>query len=961
LALERKAILAIGAEIDLKNISTCRRKALEGLGSGSSGEYINFLMTLAESYKKEGIPGDAHRLLQAINVVEPKNWYAKKELAIMCGVEGKLELSLRFFGEAARVFEDYEREFAVEALQAWEAKIFEARFRILSHVRNGTILSRGELNGILEPFHSLPEEIRDQEVHRFYYHNLKIVAEAIFSLKLSWKDALSVLLNGMERERHEELIKTLGEMPARVGLLLSMLAKSDMAPSPKEILAWFGQEGPGDEKRAAALYTWFMVERALDNGNKGGVEAAKLLKRRKKALGAPVFGEMSEYLDQNVRDERTLAAKREVSDFFDALENNHLGAGSDASKIAQRLRALIEKSGEGNARDALQDRIGGFLLGRLQTAERYEGAVSLAVALYGINGGLDGKIKRIFESVLKEKEGRERINAFLIAKRQELLGSAVEVAKLGDLKTQERTSNKYMKSVYFQNFDRLHDFFFVQLADLAVIREIYAEINGPLAEPESFRVFWYSTIGENCNNPKQKIRWLKKAGSGSLIAQLDIAREMVVPGKGAIPRDIAEARQILERILASTDNVMARVKAYCSLSAAILAEAERGQISNESILREAAKLEARLDEVEAALNDLKARPGFSPSTLALIKEDWIATLNNFGRIYILAREFDRADARLGKVLQIDPTNRLAVRARGDGLLMQGRYTEAAEFFVAILKKDAGRNSIFSQFLAEVLQQNEEDQRALRLIEGAIAREKAKNLDLEFVRCRVLLNLGREEDARKSFEVANRLLAGVIDRLDFTSRRQIEGLQALVAAEYYDRTGQKAKAQRSFKEAIRHYTGYYDTEYKSMEAVWCYIAFLSRWATEKADPGRFAEAIRIGRKLLEAYPFFPPAHQVIIGPLISTGKEMEALERIEWQIEHNVAISSDVLANLILLVFAEETPIKDQSRSLLAAIKMKADARNFDRSISAATGILREYGIWGDRDGQKLSLILDPKK
>ena len=134
----------------------------------------------------------------------------------------------------------------------------------------------------------------------------------------------------------------------------------------------------------------------------------------------------------------------------------------------------------------------------------------------------------------------------------------------------------------------------------------------------------------------------------------------------------------------------------------------------------------------------------------------------------------------------------------------------------------------------------------------------------------------------------------------------------------------------------------------MDARCSLVDTLSAWAAEDRDEKLFEESLNEGKILLQKYPFFVLAHQVIVAPLASLEKDAEALEHIRWLIDRNIAyLTLNVFANLILLA-SVDNEAQAEARELLFSLEGKltkglveeavAQIKKFNPSVETVEGL-----------------------
>ncbi|MEA3493649.1 MAG: hypothetical protein U9R38_04620 [Candidatus Margulisiibacteriota bacterium] len=976
LAVEREAILTVGVEADLRNLATCRRKALEGLGSKNREEYINLLISLGACYRKEGELEDAQRLLQGISLVEPGNWLVKAELGIVCGLRGKLELSVRYFKEADSVLEAYDREYEVEVAERWEAASFRARFEALLAIENDKGISQARLSDILAPVLTFPEGLELNGIKQFFYQKFERAFIALLQSKAPFDLFFNLFYRGIKGEKDGVAAMASGEWPVDGNRLLKesqmvvlkVLTKSEREIDAVQLKDLFGAEK--DSKSAITVYVRMRVRALL---GKGRLDAACVLwqeVKNNKLVSPAVLKALRSELRAGEKKLRQDAVMDQASEFLRQLEffqkaGNEEKLLNEHGKLADQAARLLEVAEE-ETKDAVREALIEFVEFNLRTAKTLQGAVLLADRLIEFGDEIAQGVKKIFNEKLSHDGSRKLFMAGLASAKVQVISLGTMLAKgnipvdvtFKAVKISKKKSLKIPNNAEFNKVKRFFDFFFVRFREHPRMRTMAGKIDVPFAEPISMESFWFcfmAAFDSNIHDRTHTFELALRLDPNNVVAKMEIARQYL-----ALKQAVRAERQI-DEVLEKLDHpagvfkaLTIKIMAVCQKLAAANVRGERlvGMVGeNEKLFQRAER------EYEKIAPELRSSP--------LIADELRGLNQTLGQIYTMARDFGKAVAYYDKTLESRPGGKvyeLAMRAKTHSLLLEGKFPRAVDFLsrqIAELAKDVNRPipaSLYFYF-AEAMFHVKSHKHALTAINRALGIKK--RLDLILAKVRILAAAGKVRQAEMMLDLYAGQDAQETGKKGEEGSKFLRGLRALADAEIYLAKDRPQAAIKAFELAIKLFSGNYNTEFREIESRYYLVNLISRMAVEAGNQGLVRRAVEEGEKLLRKYPFFPPARQVMVGPLMIFGKESEALGHIQWLVKQSGrGVSSDILANLIISVFSENEAIQEKAIALFVQVRKDTADEAFPGIYKAAKQAVRLIAAdWSEMHDRRLDDVL----
>jgi len=900
IALDMQVLSSIGTKDDLQAPNRCRIKIVQYLKAQDRREYVDLLLTLARAHGHHNQIQSAREILQSITLGDSQNWHAYKDLAVVSGIAGEHRLALEYFEKADRLLPEYEKRFEVSEFEKWEAGARAASFRIELILKEQLIIHQESLLEILEPFFQIPTW--SDKALKLYEQIRTDILQVLSEYRIPFLDVAEIFRNSQDGE--------------------------------------------------TAVY--FYAERAIknivaDERIEGEAAARKIMADAQAGglIGRDTAKQLNGKIDELVAEERAAGLIDRIYRQMSKIEKGEVEIERfDLPALRDGLRAGSTLTGDAKWKEIMEDLYNDLtlLIRKSITGSGWLGdAIILVKNLSETSDEMEARMRAEIERLLGNEKLRQRICELLQNIRQR---NAETMLIKGGISA----DNSLFKR------DRvIHDFIFVGLRDLTAVKNLFREISAiAYAEPVSLASGIYGMMaGCEADPKKQRVLLYKalKEDGQNIIARIELARSL------SLARMQNESDLILEGLSAQTSEPMVRLRIACIRSANLAGRMDK-ELKQKGGQKKLAALIEAAEKIIADAKDDYTKLAASSLRFDFIKSDWLNLHQNMANIYCLAQQLEKAIEIYERLLKEEPWEETAVVAKGIILFKQGRFTEVRDYFASVISQSPKQKIEFYYFYAEALQQLGSYQNALEIINEILTSDK-KHLDFLLLKARILACTEMVEEARRTLPEIERLIEQEMPNCEPFVLQRIEGEIEMLKAEIAAILGDEIETKRAYRQAIENFAANPNSNYYEMVARWSLVNIIAKWADGKKDAKMFREALSEGQVLLRKYPYFSAGHAIIVGPLISLGKELEALEHYKWLTEHQYGLTLDAFGNLLILASNENERIKFRAKEIVTKIKGNMSPEKFRQLLNLTMEILEKAKISVGLD-EELKIYLDKK-
>ena len=832
----------------------------------------------------------------------------------------------------------------------WVFSIFEVRVAITSVSSD---VGGSELFDFLRPaFIGATVFVEGEAIRNFYNTQLEAMVSVLQSREFPLANIAYAFSRPIEDEEMIKPLESLEEVPARLGRALGVLVpeggdvSADVA-SLKQIHAAFSlaeqmleSEARGLAANVIALCTYLRMDEIFSaQGAQGRSHASGLIKRlgRLKILVGTMARELRAELKHMAAVAKTLAARDSLMAELDQLKHVGRNLANDPSQLVERVFAVAGKIEAPAERVKLYDSVIDLIEARLDYAQK-ESLVNLLLlvdALWGREAILTARLRETAVAALEKPDQRARITGVLKKIRADM---AVTAKNVVDGKHAEIKLAKPMYPLKggFIRRERVHDLFFERMRRHPEVIAIFGEVEQPFASPVALRSSWFGMLAGHGRDDSRKVSLLKRSldlDPENLTSRLKLARYLSRTGQRAA------GERMLGQLLSSPPSSLVWVKA-CAIRSANLGK-EVDVLASK--LDSDEELKVKVGEAKALHARLRSMLDGEEAVTLFSDDDWALALSNLGHVFSVTHVLDDAYRLYALIAEAAPaTGSLgevyhnAVKIGGYSLLKQGSFPAAAGFFSQALSKCRVLTRLpnYYEYVGYSLFCCGDYSKALAAVEKGL-RILPSHKGLLQTKVRILTATGQLAQARKIFDeiIASdeETLGQFADRPEML--RNIEGFRSVTRAELKLVSGKRDEAIADFRHAVELFSQDYVSEYAEIDARWRLARALSFIGIQDKDVDLLFDSIEEVNLLVERFPFFLPAYEVPIGPLITLGREAEALDVFDYLLQQGARPSDVALANLIQVALADNE-VRDRAREIFVSIRKKAREEGQEETFAA---------------------------
>ncbi len=958
LAVEQKAILAVGVEKDVApaNLSTTRRKVLEFLGSDQRRDYLDLLHTTANLYFEAGDYVANQRVLEQLLLAEPNDWFVVRDLARVHGVRGETERALTRFEEARGILEEHYSDVEIDEAELWEAQALEARYRAVVATRERPDISREELLEILTPvFAGSQRFFENIDAFDFYVHTIARVADALVENNVPLATMAYVFGKPVEGEMEDTVIEAMGPVPIRLMMALHDLEESFLGP--RAVFDAFKEVDRALAKKAVTLFVRMSVRNTLfEKGVKGKREIASMLKALGKSdmVLKPALQEVRADVQAALKrlrekaaaareKERAVRALAKPLELLEAVRTRQRSLTSHGSeRLVQSIRAAFQAVENEAARDELRGSIVNLIETRTANGDEFKDTTLFASEVWKMDEVLQQRLRGVYERALQQADSRKRIVGLITQVRANLAATTLAIAK-GEHAPQQsfsRPDPDKDNSVYKWG-QAVHDLFFVRMRDMAEVREVFYEVEAVHAEPVAMLSSWYGMLAGHAPKAQQKIKLFRRSlaeDSRNVMSRIELARALGISG------NVAESNKILQPILDNPPNPHAWVKACCIRSANRYKQIDK-MVNAKAAAR---KIDPEVIEARASLTKLLGLIEDHKEEL-FYDDDCRVSLVNLGLVFSLVHDHIPAMQAYSKAVEYCPADVNAVQGVGTILKKQGAFAPAAIVYAKAVAASKGLEAQFHHFAAIALFHHGDFERALKMTDNGLTL-MPEHTGILISKARIFAMTDRVVEAEQLLEEVVERQEAAFPRFEGKpyGLRNAKGNRELLRAEIASAKGEQEEAEAAYRRAIEFLEQDFASEFGEMEARWELARDMQNWAFSAGDEDLMERALAEAQALLDRFSFFPPAHAIIIGPLMFADREEEVLEHLRWLVESFGVISEENMANLIILGVGDNH-VGEEARRLFSTLRGQVvEGQDFDGYVASAKQVIvSAHPTWDD--------------
>ena len=890
LACERELFQAADAtEADLRpdNLAACRRNTLSGLTGDLRTDYSDLLCGIGRHLSNEGRHTEARTALSVFAVAGRSDWYGLKCLAVAVGCGGSAREALAYFKMAKDALPRYgaiEKE--LDPAEVWEADAFEARFQAIVAASEDRKISVESLAEIVEPIMNPSEGLEG--------------------------------ISGVQAQQKE----------------LVFMALRDLGIPNVVLLPVFGRQLPGEGENSSVLIS--LMKAAATNGV--SVETANDLYDRFGAQACSLYVEFSvRQLNHRQVTRESLAEER--STVATLLAEEKL-VGEAVSVIEARLTELL---GIIARREKLVDLDPQIVAVEAQiTNEKTVVAGILAAQkLWQTKEALRPSLQRLFRRCLADQTKKRALKVLFKQVRRDL-DLAMETAVT--IVNQKRAGKKkppaiakLLAAVAFpvreeslRRAQKYHDFLFVTLGDLSEVAQFYREVDRRYyGDPVCLESVWYQLLSAKADKPKRIIALAEKSFEVSAGQNVVVAMQLM-------------EQQLASSVVSEKEAVLAELEGFvlestdegCSLARLHAANLLMGQLKQQSndmfFAVNNPQRPSVLSELAVKADKVRAVLGTRLDSLrGLDYQSWEKIHGDMGLVYFFAFRIMEAVEFYGKVVAEEPSHDIYAYQLSYLHMCLGDYNNASITLANAISHSRGRNIKFYVNIGEPLYQVKDYQQALALLGQAETRYESLPIPtpplLYTSKAQIYLFQGNMSEARRSIKLAS-LAIGQYQKMggegiDTTlSQGMVDSCQARLAFS----EGRWEDFKKLIGQSIAAFEKNPKFIYEETKLRWIFAEKLTIKAMEGLDIGNelpadrakmLAAAVEQGKIMVEKYPFCAHGYHALLAPLLNLGRLDEMLDAATWYKDNILALSPDVLANLIVLNFADSEgagfPVQEQ--------------------------------------------------
>ncbi|OGC35584.1 hypothetical protein A2311_05325 [candidate division WOR-1 bacterium RIFOXYB2_FULL_48_7] len=900
-------------------------------------DYIDLLQTISAAHAAAREYGDAERLLTTILEVEEVNRSAWRDLAILHVNQRKLPEALTAFDRMNMIpAESWFEDPPVGDQEASRTRALESYIRVTVAINDNPALSAEQLLVLITPFMKADFDELDKAI---WLEELK----ALMKARLPWQTIARFYSLMMAGDEQIQALQVVGPFSKKVTDYLENLADRDEVRDLAELAAIFPANDPSPAGAVATLYTYFQLRAAYQPNEAGKISAGQdaLLKARaalkrleKSKLGLPGSGKvLKQVLDELELKNEALKTLDELQAAVGQIKEGGVsrGLGQKIVKLAARIPASI--LAEDEAINVFYIELQAALFEAAAAVFRADKKLVGAVLFFSElskAAAWQPLVAQLVETKLADPAIYRAVKEELVANREAYRRAAKKIlnthATMGALKKGALDfSGKDEDSLFF-------DFFLVHFCSLSVCHNLAEELFGLPLAPTSLASLWYSLLAEN-QPAGITISLLEKGADqpAGALAMKDLAYELATRGK---LEDCSRVLARLERLGLSPELKINLLHTKVVGIGEVLKKVRRTPQWEREAARLLPQLTANFEEVESFMATMgKTKPWMIV--------DLESILQNCGYVFSLAHEFTLAERSYKLLLQIDPNNVNALLLGGYNYLKLGLAMRAGEIARVIAERTKGAVQAAYLIMSEAYRISFDKPRALESAEKVLAIEQG-HLDFLFLQARLMIDANNLDGAKMTLAVFESVLTrGTLPALSVPKASgYIEILRGEIAfAEHKNEAGEAA-----LRKAIELLSFDLDAEYWEIEARLALIDKLSYWANESDDEAVLERVSALATESLALFPFSPYLRTAATAPLLLSGRMVEAVAEIEWLFD-NKYLSSETLANLLLIRRQAEGEAIERAQALLDKIKAVAATDDFTRGLVVkAAQIIVEKGL-----------------